>query len=143
MIHRRLIRSVGCLPLRYCIIHAASSFQAATNLTPRDMPLELLTIIQHTRIIVSHTIVIDIIISYDIAPSLSRRAYQPYLCALDLFKVKEDVAWLLEDTADNGWIPVSDDGHVKVWSLTLFNFVVYSVAYLMLIPESRGCMMHD
>lgn len=28
--------------------------------------------------------------------------------------MKEDVAWLLEDTRDGGWKPVSDDGHVKV-----------------------------
>lgn len=29
-------------------------------------------------------------------------------------QVKEDVAWLLEDTSDGGWKPVKDDGHVKV-----------------------------
>lgn len=31
-----------------------------------------------------------------------------------MVQVKEDVAWLLEDTSDGGWKPVKDDGHVKV-----------------------------
>ncbi|CAM9919380.1 unnamed protein product, partial [Ectocarpus sp. 13 AM-2016] len=33
-------------------------------------------------------------------------------------KVKEDVAWLLEDTSDGGWKPVRDDGHVQVCLLS-------------------------
>lgn len=28
--------------------------------------------------------------------------------------MKEDVAWLLEDTRDGGWEPIRDDGHVQV-----------------------------
>ena len=31
-----------------------------------------------------------------------------------MLQVKEDVAWLLEDPSDGGWMPVKDDGHVKV-----------------------------
>lgn len=38
---------------------------------------------------------------------------RPVLHAFDV-QVKENVAWMLEDEADGGWKPVSDDGHVRV-----------------------------
>lgn len=38
-------------------------------------------------------------------------------------QVKEDVAWLLEDTSDGGWKPVRDDGHTKVCSSLVYVLV--------------------
>ncbi|CBJ27871.1 conserved unknown protein [Ectocarpus siliculosus] len=54
-------------------------------------------------------------------------------------KVKEDVAWLLEDTSDGGWKPVRDDGHVQVWKRSMPNsdFVaIKSKASLAVSPQA-------
>ncbi|CAM9466013.1 unnamed protein product, partial [Hapterophycus canaliculatus] len=54
-------------------------------------------------------------------------------------KVKDDVAWLLEDTSDGGWKPVRDDGHVQVWKRSMPNsdFVaIKSKASLDVSPEA-------
>eukprot|EP00903_Cladosiphon_okamuranus_P005732 g5689.t1 len=54
-------------------------------------------------------------------------------------KVKEDVAWLLEDTSDGTWKPVRDDGHVQVWKRSMPNsdFVaIKSKASLAVSPQA-------
>ncbi|CAM9672105.1 unnamed protein product [Scytosiphon promiscuus] len=56
-----------------------------------------------------------------------------------LGKVKDDVAWLLDDTSDGGWKPVRDDGHVQVWKRSMpdSDFVaIKSKASLDVSPEA-------